>query len=167
MLYYNRYRFPMVSILQLSYNGQGEFVDPSSHRSFIGGLRYRTHTRSDIAYFVSITSHFMEKPTKKHQLAMKHILRYIEGTICLWLVNESWQKWCEYTDSDLARDTVDRRSTTSMAFYLIENIVTWSPQQYKCVAFLSCEAEFMATKSETFQGMWFAWCVNRKKISYI
>ena len=53
-------------------------MDHTLYRSIIGGLRYLTHNRLNIAYFIGIMSPFMEKLTKKHQLTMKHTLRYVK-----------------------------------------------------------------------------------------
>jgi hypothetical protein len=51
----------------------------------------------------------------------------------------------DYLDSDVDGDLVGRRSTTGMAFYLGESLITWCSQKQKTVALYSCEAEFMAT----------------------
>ncbi|KAL7617031.1 hypothetical protein Lser_V15G00150 [Lactuca serriola] len=146
----------MESKLQLTKDEEGELVDPTSYRSIIGGLRYLTHTRPDIAYSVGIVSRFMERPTKQHQVAVKHILRYVKGTVDYGLSYTKGRKNCVigYTNSDLARDVEDRKSTSGMAFYLDNNLVTWSSQKQKCVALSSCEAEFMAANNATCQGIW-------------
>lgn len=63
----------------------------------------------------------MENPTVKHQQAVKHILRYIKGAIEYGLVYEGEKAsrvFYGYTDSDLAGDVIDRRSTGGMCFYL-------------------------------------------------
>lgn len=59
-----------------------------------------------------------------------------------------------YSDSDLAMDVNDRRSTAGMAFYLNGNLVTWASKKQQSVALSSCEAEFMAATSATCQGIW-------------
>lgn len=153
----NPCKYPMEPKLQLTKDEEGEPVDPTLYRSIIGGLRYLTHTRPDIAHSVGIVSRFMERPTKQHQQAVKHILRYIKGTTEYGLSYTKGGKKnvvTGYTDSDLASDVNDRRSTTGMAFYLDENLITWSSQKQKCVALSSCEAEFMAATSATCQGIW-------------
>lgn len=59
-----------------------------------------------------------------------------------------------YTDSDLANDINDRKSTGGMAFYMNGNLVSWSSQKQRCVALSSCEAEFMAATMTACQGIW-------------
>ena len=59
-----------------------------------------------------------------------------------------------YTDSDLARDMIDRRSASGMPFYLNDNLVTWKSQKQQSMALSSCEMEFVATTSATCQGVW-------------
>jgi hypothetical protein len=44
-------------------------------------LRYLVHTRPDIAYTVGYVSRFMERLTEEHRGAVKHILRYVAGTL--------------------------------------------------------------------------------------
>ncbi|KAI3510533.1 hypothetical protein L1887_17599 [Cichorium endivia] len=153
----NSCKYPMEPKLELTKDEEGDPVNPTEYRSIIGGLRYLTHTRPDIVYAVGIVSRFMERPTVKHLQAVKHILRYIKGTVDYGLVytrGSDEKDVTRYTDSDLARDVNDRRSTSGMAFYLNENLVTWASQKQRSVALSSCEAEFMAATSATCQGIW-------------
>lgn len=59
-----------------------------------------------------------------------------------------------FTDSNLAGDVVDGRSTGGMAFYLGANLITWQSRKQRTVALSSCEAEFMATAAAACQGLW-------------
>lgn len=54
--------------------------DTSKYRSIIGGLRYPTLIRSDIAFTVNKVCQYLSKPTNVHWKAIKHILRYVKGT---------------------------------------------------------------------------------------
>ncbi|XP_074361226.1 secreted RxLR effector protein 161-like [Apium graveolens] len=112
----------------------------------IGGLRYLVHTRPDIAFAVGIISRFMEHPTVMHMNAAKRVLRYIKGTLDYGLVysrENSNNVLTGYSDSDLAGNIEDRKSTGGVAFYLNDSLITWMSQKQKCVL-SSCEAEFMA-----------------------
>ncbi|GKD08760.1 zinc finger, CCHC-type containing protein, partial [Tanacetum coccineum] len=107
-------------------------VNPTLFCSIIGGLRFRTHTRPDIAFAVGIVSRFMEKPTVNHMQAVKRILWYIKGTVNYGLVYTKYHKSdviTGYSDSNHARDVEDRRSTSGMVFYLKENLVTWGSKK--------------------------------------
>jgi hypothetical protein len=99
----------------------------------------------------------MEKPTMMHAKAVKQILRYLKGTIDLGLVyvqGGEADKLVGYSDSDHGADTVERRSTGGMAFYLNENLITWCSQKQKTVSLSSCESEFMAATAAAKQALW-------------
>ncbi|XP_074362843.1 secreted RxLR effector protein 161-like [Apium graveolens] len=132
-------------------------VDPTNFKSMIGGLRYLVHTRPDLAYSVGVVSRFMERPTVQHQNAVKRILLYVKGTMDLGLVytaDENNNVIIGYSDSDLAGNVEDRKSTGGMVFYLNNNLITWNSQKQRCVALSSCEAEFMAATAASCQAIW-------------
>lgn len=59
-----------------------------------------------------------------------------------------------FTDSDLAGDIDDRRSTGGMTFYFGKNLITWGSQKQRTVALSSCEAELMAATTAAQQALW-------------
>jgi hypothetical protein len=59
-----------------------------------------------------------------------------------------------FGDNGLAGDIDDRKSTSCVAFFLGDNIVSWSSQKQKIVVISSCEAEYVAVASEACQGVW-------------
>jgi len=72
---------PMEKRLKLSKHSTAAKVDATRYRSIIGGLRYLTHTRPDIAFAVGYVSRFMEDPREDHWSAVKRLLRYVKGTL--------------------------------------------------------------------------------------
>lgn len=149
--------YPMESKVQIVKDEGGESVDSTLYRSIIGELRYLVYTRPDIAYSVGVLSRYMEKPTVLHYNALKRVLRYIKGTAeygLVYLQGTGNYLLSGYSDSDHAGSVDDRKSTTGMAFYLNENLVTWVSQKQRCVALSSCEAEFMAVTAAATQGIW-------------
>ena len=99
----------------------------------------------------------MAKPTLKHLQVVKTILRYVRGTLDYGLIytpDEGEVTLRGHSDSDLANDVIDRKSTCGMAFYVNNNLVTWASQKQRCVALSSCEAEFMAATMAACQGIW-------------
>lgn len=67
-----------------------------------------------------------------HLNAVKRILRYVKGTLELGLVYSKTSGnnvLTGFSDSDLAGNPEDRRSTSGMAFYLNESLVTWVSQK--------------------------------------
>ncbi|GKD96259.1 ribonuclease H-like domain-containing protein, partial [Tanacetum coccineum] len=55
--------------------------DPTLYRSLAGGLQYLTFTRPDLSYAVQQVFLYMHDPREPHFAALKHILRYVRGTI--------------------------------------------------------------------------------------
>ncbi|XP_074337618.1 secreted RxLR effector protein 161-like [Apium graveolens] len=99
----------------------------------------------------------MERPTALHHNAVKRILCYVKGTVGYGLVYTKRggnNLLSGYSDSDLAGNIEDGRSTSGMAFYLDENLITWVSQKQYCVALSSCEAEFMAATAAACQAAW-------------
>lgn len=153
----NPNKYPMEPKLKLRKNQEGEATDPTHYRRIIGSLRYLTHTRPDLAYCVGLMSRYMEKPKVEHLQAVKQILRYVKGTTEFGLRYErrsEGEELCGYTDSNLAGDVDDRKSTSGMAYYYNNNLITWASQKQKTVALSSCEAEFMAATSAACQALW-------------
>lgn len=92
-----------------------------------------------------------------HFKAVTQILRYLKGTIDCGLVYAAGNGDMQitgYTDSDLAGDVDDRRSTGGMAFYINGSLVAWSSQKQKTVALSSCEAELMAATAAACHALW-------------
>ena len=92
-----------------------------------------------------------------HLNAVKRFLRYVKGTLELGLVYSKTSGnnvLIGFSNSDLAGNPEDRRSTSGMAFYLNESLVTWVSQKQRCVVLLSCEGEFMAATAAACQSIW-------------
>ena len=149
---------PMEARLKLS-KGKGDaVVDPSAYRSVIGSLRYLVNTRPDLAYSVGVVSRYMETPTSEHWAVVKHILRYLKGTIefgCKYeRSTELKPTLLGYSDSDFAGDSEDRKSTTGVAYFLGNNLITRASQKQKIVTLSSCEVEYVAAAAAACQGIW-------------
>ena len=71
---------PMDEQLKLSKHSTAAKVDATRYRSIVGGLRYLTHTRPDIAFAVGYVSRFMEDPREGHWSTVKMLLRHVKGT---------------------------------------------------------------------------------------
>jgi len=76
--------------------------DASEFRSLAGALQYLTFTRPDIAYAVQQVCLHMHDPREPHLAALKHILRYIRGTLHLGLLlrPSSQSELTVYSDAD-------------------------------------------------------------------
>jgi hypothetical protein len=154
----NKCETPMECRLKLSKLRDGESVNPTEYRSIIGSLRYLVNTRPDLAYAVGVVSRYMEAPGREHWTAVKHILRYLKGTLGYGC---RYEKGAElkpmlvgYSDSDFAGDVEDRKSTSGVGYFLGSSLVTWASQKQKIVALSSCEAEYVAAAAAACQGIW-------------
>ena len=148
---------PMENRLKLSKNDKSPPVDKTKYRSIIGSLRYLVNTRPDIAYAVGIVSRYMEEPRGSHWAAVKQILRYLAGTVHYGVVYKrlgTVDSLVGYSDSDLAGDVDDRKSTSGLVFLLGTSLVTWVSQKQRVVALSSCEAEYIASANAACQGIW-------------
>jgi hypothetical protein len=67
--------------IKLSKHSTAAKVDATRYQSIVGGLRWLTHTRPDIAFVVRYVSRFMEDPREDHWTTVKRLLRYIKGSL--------------------------------------------------------------------------------------
>jgi hypothetical protein len=72
---------PMVTNLKKVITSDSELVDPRIYRKLIGSLMYLVNTRLDICFVVNTLSQFMVELRKVHWIVMKHVLRYLRGTM--------------------------------------------------------------------------------------
>jgi hypothetical protein len=144
--------------LKLSKVKNEEALNPTEYRSIIGSLRYIVNTRPDLAFAVGMVSRHMETPGREHWAAVKHILRYLKGTMgygCRYERGADLKPMLiGYSDSDFAGDVEDRKSTTGVGYFVGSSLVTWASQKQRIVALSSCEAEYVAAAAAACQGIW-------------
>lgn len=154
----NPTKTPMEARLKLSKDSVSLPVDQNKFRSIVGSLRYLLHTRPDLAYSVGIVSRFMESPKVEHMAAVKQILRYLKGSTSLGCLYKKASlkdvNFVGFSDSDLAGDVNDRKSTTGVIFFLGDNPISWFSRKQQVVALSSCEAEYIAAAAAACQGVW-------------
>ncbi|XP_066323728.1 uncharacterized mitochondrial protein AtMg00810-like [Miscanthus floridulus] len=95
-------------------------VDATLYWSFVGGLRYLVHMRSDIVFAVGYVSHFMEDPREDHWVAMKRLLRYVKGTVDQGIVfpktDGSRLQLTVFNDVDMAGTLMDGGAPLACSF---------------------------------------------------
>ena len=116
--------------------------DPTVYRQIIGSLMYLVHTRPDICYAVNALSQFMCEPKHIHMVAVKHILRYVRGTIAYGLryTSSGGVMLHGFTDSDWMGSIVDRKSTSGYCFSLGSAMISWSSRKHGSIAQSTAEA---------------------------
>jgi hypothetical protein len=105
----------------------GDLVaDPTVYRSLAGALQYLTFTRPDLTYAVQQICLHMHNPRESHLVALKCLLRYVQGTIDYVLVlhRSPSAELVVYTDADWAGCPDTRHSTSSYAIFLGDNMIS-------------------------------------------
>ncbi|GKD87596.1 ribonuclease H-like domain-containing protein [Tanacetum coccineum] len=152
---YNPCRTPVDSESKIG--PEGELVaDPTLYRSLAGALQYLTFTRPDLSYAVQHVCLYMHDPREPHLLALKHILRYVRGTIDhgLQLHASSITQLVAYTDADWAGCPVTRRSTSGYCVFLGDNLLSWSAKRHVTLSRSSAEAEYRGVANVVAETAW-------------
>nr|GEW79488.1 hypothetical protein [Tanacetum cinerariifolium] len=105
---------PMETHKTLLKDEKGEDIDEHLYRSMIGLLTCLTFSRPDIMFSVCAYARFQVNPKISHLYAVKRIFRYLKGQpkLGLWYLKDSPFDLVAYTDSNYARASLDRKSTT-------------------------------------------------------
>uniref|UniRef100_A0A3Q7GIF1 Reverse transcriptase Ty1/copia-type domain-containing protein n=1 Tax=Solanum lycopersicum TaxID=4081 RepID=A0A3Q7GIF1_SOLLC len=87
---------------------------------------------------------FMHDSREEHMHALKHILRYIHGTMDfgLHIFPSSTSTLILYTDSDWGGCLDTRRSATGYCVFLGDNLIFWSAKRQATLSHSSAEAEY-------------------------
>ncbi|GJY52051.1 putative ribonuclease H-like domain-containing protein [Tanacetum coccineum] len=107
---------PMDTKKPLLKDSDGDDVDVYLYRSMIGSLMYLTSSRPAIMFTVCACARFQVTPKVSHLHAVKRTSRYLKGQpkLGLWYPKDSSFDLVAYSDSDYARASLDRKSTTEV-----------------------------------------------------
>jgi hypothetical protein len=137
-----------------------EAVKAIPYQSAIGAIMYcMLGTRPDIAFAITALSQYSSNYGAKHWTAVKHLLRYLQGTQDYKLSyglkkGDGDPVLFGYCDSDWGNDIDDRRSYTGYAFILAGGAVSWQSKKQPTTALSSVEAEYMAATQATKEAIW-------------
>jgi hypothetical protein len=147
---------PMQTSCKLSKDDDSKSTDQRQYRSMIGSLLYVTASRPDVMQAVGQVARFEAAPKESHVLAVKRIFRYLKGTkeFGLWYPKGKYLSLMAYTDADWAGSIDDRRSTSGVAFYLGECLVSWLSNKQSSVSLSTAEAEYIAAATCCTQVLW-------------
>ena len=129
------------------------------YREIVGSLVYAmTCTRPDLAWIITKLSQHLENPTEVDWMTIKHVLRYIKGSLEHKLVykkSKNGLKLIGHSDSDWASSKEDRKSTTGYCYTLNKEgpLITWKSKKQQTVALSSSEAEYMALSHSTQEAV--------------
>ena len=122
----------------------------------IGSLMYLTNTRLDICFSVNTLSQFLTDPRNVHLIVVKHILRYLKGTVDYGLKYDANQKINleGYVYSDWAGSAIDMKSTSGCCFSMGSGVISWFSKKKSCVALSKAEADYVAACSASCEAVW-------------
>ncbi|GJS24240.1 putative ribonuclease H-like domain-containing protein [Tanacetum coccineum] len=121
---------PMETQKLLLKDEDGEEVDVNLYRSMISSLMYLTSSRPDIMFAVC------------------------QPKLGLWYLKDSPFDLVAYIDSDYARASLDRKSTTGGCQFLKCRLISWQCKKQTVVANSTTEAEYVAASSCCGQVLW-------------
>ena len=109
---------PIEPNVKLKIAAANEVMDKARYQRLVGRLIYLAHTRPDIAFAVNLLARFSSAPTKRHWNGVKHVLRYLQGTIDLGLFypNNTKPVLIGYADAGYMSNPHKGRSQTGYVF---------------------------------------------------
>jgi hypothetical protein len=120
-------------------------------------------TRPDISLAILILSQFMTNPNESHWKTLKRVFAYIKATPDRGLTYRKDAKHgglVRYTDSDWARDRIERRSTGGYIFLLYKAPISWKSKRQSCIALSTAETKYIAACEAAKEVIYFKSTVN-------
>ena len=93
-----------------------------------------------------MVSRFQSNPKQLHLNAINQILTYIQVTLDfgLWYPHNDDFTLFGYTNADWGGSN-DKKSTSVVAFFLVDRLVSWHSKNQECVILSTCRSEYVAT----------------------
>ena len=125
----------------------------------VGSLMYlATATHPDISYAVGVLARFSKNPGMTHWKAVKHLFRYLKGTLDYKLTYApdptNTELFTTFTDADHAGNPDNGRSTGGYAVKMGTGAISWCSKLQSIVALSTTEAEYVAATSAGQEILW-------------
>jgi len=106
---------------------------------------YLVNIRLDICFAMNTPIQFMVEPRQVHWVAVKHVLRYLRGTLDFGrrYVRARGVELLGYTNFDWVGSVVDIMSTSRCCFSLGSAMISWFSRKQQPMALNSAEAKYM------------------------
>ena len=142
-------------------------VDQELYQIAGGSLFYlSTKTRPDIAYAVGNVVHFFSKLTQINWIAVKRIVRYLNGTPDFGLLYLANDNIAGFSDRDWAGDHDDQNSNSGFVFMMSGATISWNSKRKTCAALSTAEAEYIALAKAAQESIWLQQLlIDMRKIS--
>jgi hypothetical protein len=128
-----------------------EYMKDKQYQRAVGKLNYLAlTTRPDISFTVSRLARYSANPGPEHWKAVKHVLRYIKGTLDYKLTygpSAHPVDFKTFSDADFARDPDKGKSTTGWVILMAGGAVSWCSKLQTRTAQSTTEAEYVAAES--------------------
>jgi hypothetical protein len=128
------------------------------YRNAVGALSYLGETtRPDIRYVNGVLARYCSNPGEAHWKAVKHVLRYLQGTKDKKLVyrpDDGKELFTSFTDADHGGDKSTGRSTGGYLIKFGTGAVSWSSKLQPVVALSTTEAEYIAAVEAGKEIVW-------------
>ena len=146
----------MATNAKLGNDPPSQHFDITLYRSMIGCLLYLTASHSDIAFSVGVCERFQANPKVSHLNVVKRIIKYVSGTchFGLFYSKESNVSFAGYSNANWAGNADDRKSTTSLCFYMGTNLVARMSKKQNYVSLSTTKVEYIAARSCCSQLLW-------------
>ncbi|GJR41592.1 ribonuclease H-like domain-containing protein [Tanacetum coccineum] len=130
--------------------------DPTLYRSLVGGFEYLTFTRPDLSYAVQQICLYMYDPREPYFAALKHIMRYVKGTLDfgLHLYASATTSLVGYTNVDWTGFPSTRKSTSGYSVFLGDNLLSWSSKRQHIIFRSTVEAEYQGVANVVAETAW-------------
>ena len=126
------------------------------YASDIGSLMYAMLcTRPNLTQAISVVSRYMDNPGKEHWQTVKHMFKYLKGTIDIGLVyhGDTTFALASYLDFDYVVDLDARRFVFGYAFTIGNFLVTWKTTLQPIMALSTIKANLMALAKAAKEGI--------------
>ena len=116
---------------------------------------YLVNNRPNICFVVNTLSQYMVEPRSVHWIGVKHVLRYISGSVDFVLdyVRGDGVSLVGYTNLDWAGCAIGRESTLRCCFGLGLGDVSWFNWKLRSVALSWTKVEYMATSQASCEAI--------------
>jgi hypothetical protein len=123
-----------------------------------------TCTRPDLCWIVTVLSQSLSNPSDEHCIALKHVLRYLKGSLnselCFTKCDDGL-KLIGYSDASWGSSD-ERKSITGYCFSLNKNgpLISRKSRKQLTVTLSSCEAKYMALAATTQESIFLIQLLN-------
>lgn len=132
-----------------------EAKSPGPYASLVGALLWAAQcTSSDTSFAVGRLSQFLHDPSLLHWRAALRVLHYLVATKHLRLCLGGNLTMCGYSDSDWAKDRLDRHSTSGYSYHVGLGAISWKSRKQPTISLSTAEAEYKAASDSFKEAVW-------------